>query len=143
MKFKEFGVKNSTLTNIEVDNYAKKLKLKYYIPHRMRDELVGKPKANECGIINTNVSSGKGFHYVCYFKKGNSKIYFDSFGMKPLIQIRKYLGKNILYSTFRIQKLEDTNCGQLALYVLYRLNQGKDFKDIIFELLEENKFEGV
>ena len=123
MKFRDFPVKNVTLTNLEIDDYTKKLKLKHYISHRMRDELIGKPKTNECGVINTDISSGKGFHYVCYFKKGNSKIYFDSFGLKPLIEIQRYLGKNILYSTFRIQKLEDTNCGKYSLYVLYRLNQ--------------------
>ena len=46
----------------------------------MRDELIGKPKTNECGIINTDVSLEEGFHYVCYFERGVSKIYFDSFG---------------------------------------------------------------
>ena len=143
MNFNKFPVKNSTLTNIEIDNYAKKLKLKHYMKHRMLDEIKGKAKENECGIINLDVSTGPGTHYVAYFKKGNDKIYFDSFGLKPPNEIINYLKSPILYQTFRIQKLEDTNCGKYCLYVLYRLNNGDDFKDIIFDLLEEHKFEGV
>jgi hypothetical protein len=143
MKFKDFPVPNTTLTNIEIDDWARKLNLKDYCPHRMRDELIGKAKENECGIINTDESSGKGFHYVAYFKRGNTKIYFDSFGLNPLIEVQRYLGINILCSDFRIQKLTDTNCGKYCLYVLYKLNNGNDFKDLILDLLEEQKFEGV
>ena len=142
MNFSDFPVKNTTLTNVEIDDYAKKLKLKHYIPHRMRDELIGTAQTNEWGIINTDVSRGKGFHYVAYFKKGNLKIYMDSFGIKPLIEVQRYLGKNILYQTFRIQQPDNTNCGKYCLYVLYRLNNGDDFKSIVFDLLEEHKFEG-
>ena len=143
MKFKDFPVPNSTLTNIEIDDWARKLNLKDYCPHRMLDEVKGKAKVNECGIINLDKSTGVGTHYVCYFKHGNNKIYFDSFGIKPPNEIINNLKSPILYQTFRIQKLKDTNCGRYCLYVLYRLNKGNDFKDIIFDLLEEHKFEGV
>ena len=68
MNFKNFPVNNSTLTNIEIDDYAKKLKLKHYVKHRMIDEIKGLAKENECGIINLDVSSGEGTHYKCYFK---------------------------------------------------------------------------
>ena len=76
MTFKNFPVKNTPLTNIEIDEYAEKLNLKYYMKHRMLDEVKGKAKVNECGIINLDVSAGAGTHYVCYFKKGNDKILF-------------------------------------------------------------------
>lgn len=137
-----FKIPNSALSNIQIDEYAQKLKLINFIGHRMRDELKGKPKTNECGIINTDVSSGEGFHYVCYFKKGDTKIYFDSFGLAPLIEIQRYLGKNILYSTFRIQKINESNCGKHCLYMLHRLNKGDNYVDIVFDLLNE-RGEGV
>ena|SRR5271165_376111 len=143
MKFEEFKVRNTTLTNIEIDNYAKKLKFKNYVKHRMLDEIKGEAKTNECGIINLDKSSGPGTHYVAYFKKGNSKYFFDSFGIKPPNEVVNYLKSPILYSTFRIQKLEDSNCGKLCLYVLFTLNNDDDFKDIIFDLMKEHKFEGV
>ena len=152
MTFKNFPVKSSPLTNIEIDDYAKKLNLKHYMKHRMLDEVKGKAKVNECGIINLDVSTGAGTHYVCHFKKGNNKIYFDSFGIKPPDKIVNYLKlqyeinnniKSILCSNFRIQKEKDTNCGKYCLYVSYQLQKGYDFKDIIFDLLEEHKFEGV
>ena len=110
ISFKQFPVKNTTLTNIEVEDYAKKLKIKNFTGCKMRDQVTGKPEMNECCIVNTDVSSGKGFHYVCYFKKSKFKCSFDSFGLKPLIEIQKYLGKGILYSTYRLQKVTDSNC---------------------------------
>src|SRR5271156_1929659 len=142
MTFKKFPVKGSALTNIEIDDYAKKLKLQHYMKHRMIDEIKGIAKVNECGIINLDVSTGAGTHYVCYFKRGNLKIYMDSFGIKPPNEIVNYLKSPILYSTFRIQQLNNTNCGKYCLYVLYRLNNGDDFKSVVFDLLEEHKFEG-
>src|SRR5271157_1119296 len=143
MRFKEFQIPNTTLTNIQIDEYANKLKIKHYIPHGMLDQVKGKAKTNECGIINLDKSSGPGTHYVGYFKKGNDKIYIDSFGLKPPIEIINYLKSPILYSTFRIQKLDESNCGKYCLFILYGLSKGDDFKDVIFSLLEERTTEGV
>ena len=137
-----FKIPNSALSNIEIEEYAKKFKIPHFIGHRMRDELIGKPKQNECGIVNTDVSSGDGFHYVCYFKHGANKIYFDSFGLPPLIEVQNYLEKKILYSTFRIQKMNESNCGKHCLYMLHRLSNNDDYIDIVFDLLNE-RGEGV
>ena len=143
MKFQKFPVKTTPLTNIEIDEYAKKLNLQHYIKHRMLDEVKSKAKVNECGIINLDVSSGAGTHYVCYFKKGNDKYYFDSYGIKPPDEIVNYLKSPILYSTFRIQQANETDCGKYCLYALYRLNNGDDFKALVFDLLSERKTEGL
>ena len=67
ISFKNFPVKNKTLTNLDINDYAKKLNIRHFIGHRMRDELVGKPKNNECCIVNCDLSSGNGTQYVCYF----------------------------------------------------------------------------
>ena len=109
----------------------------------MRDQLIGKTKINECGIVNTDISSGDGFHFVCYFKKGNFKCSFDSYGLEPLIEIQKYLKSPILYSTFRIQRLDETNCGRFSLFVLYLLSKGYKFQDIILHLLNERNGESI
>ena len=88
-----FKIPNSAISNIQIDEYAQKLKLINFIGHRMRDELKGKPKTNKCGIINTDLSSGEGFHDV---------------------------EKNLLYSTFRIQKINESNCVKHCLFMLHR-----------------------
>ncbi len=51
------GVKISTdiaLTNIDLENYAKKLKIPHFKGVYMRDEVkyLKKDRGNECGIIN-------------------------------------------------------------------------------------------
>ena len=46
----------------------------------MRDTLPEIPHHNECGIVNLNTSHQVGNHWVCYFKDGKQRIYFDSFG---------------------------------------------------------------
>ena len=102
MKFKDFPVPNTTLTNIEIDDWARKLELNNYVPHRMLDEIKSPAKVNECGVINLDASTGPGTHYVCYYKHGKTKIYFDSFGIKIPIEIINYLKSPILCSTFRI-----------------------------------------
>jgi len=135
--FKEFTVPSRILNSEEVNNYGKKLNIKYYKPHCMLDELVGKAKSRESGIVNLDKSSGPGTHYVCYYRFGNNKIFYDSFGLTPPIEIQKYLGENVLYQTFRLQKLNEVNCGKHCLYMLKMLSDGYKFTDIVLSLLKE------
>src|SRR5207245_3840281 len=107
----------------------------------MLDELVGKAKSRESRVVNLDKSSGPGTHYVCYYKNGNTRIFYDSFGLTPPIEIQKYLGKNILYQTFRLKKLNEVNCGKHCLYMLKMLSDGYIFTYIFFFLF--NLFDGV
>jgi hypothetical protein len=101
----------------------------------MRDTLPNKIKAKECGIVNLDSIKNEGTHWVRYYKDKNKKYYFDSFGLDPPNEIQDYLGEDILIllSTFQIQELG--YCGHLRLYVLYKLNKGETFLDIILNLL--------
>ena len=40
-------------------------------------------KLNECGILNLDSSSDDGKHWFIWFKTGNDKFYFDSYGVQP------------------------------------------------------------
>ena len=123
------------MTNVEVLKKARSLKLpnfKYF----MRDELSGKkPLWKECGVINLDKSTGPGTHYVCYWKNGEDKFYMDSFGVLPCKELIEYLGRPILYSTFQIQDLQDTNCSELCLHLLSEMNKGKKFPDVILSMI--------
>jgi hypothetical protein len=114
---------------------AKELKIKNFRGVFMRDTLPNKIKANECGIVNLDSIKNEGTHWVCYYKGKNEKYYFDSFGLDPPNEIQDYLGEDILLSTFQIQELGTNYCGHLCLYVLYELNKGETFLDIILNLL--------
>jgi len=105
----------------------------------MRDQLNFRPLRNECGIINLNTNSQPGSHWVCWFKRGKEKYYFDSFGVKAPKEIIEYLKPPIIYSECQIQQFNDTNCGQWCLYVLNELNRKRLFSDVVLNLINDDR----
>ena len=124
-------------TNIELEQEATRLKLKNFRGVFMRDELKFKPLNRECGILNLDSSKNDGSHWVAWFKDKDNKIYFDSFGVQPPLELIKYLKSPILYNTFQIQQYNDTNCGEWCLHVLNELNKGRNYFDIILEIVND------
>lgn len=104
----------------------------------MRDTLPIEKYNNECGIVNLDDNTGNGTHWVAYYFDGKQKIYFDSFGLDPPVELKQYLGPappGILTQTFQLQDYGDVICGHLCLHVLYELSKNKMFKDIILNLI--------
>lgn len=102
----------------------------------------GQPHDFECGIINLGSLFSDGTHWTCYVKKGDNKIYFDSFGdSPPPKELVNYLGgTNLLYETRRIQEYNDPPiCGHLCLEVLRRYSNGEKWESIMNKL-SENKY---
>src|SRR5271156_6114467 len=96
--------KGTSDTNL--DKMAKDLEIKNYRGCYMRNTLPDKPLENECGIINCQSDiEGNGTHWQCWYKNGETKIFFDSFGTSPSTELVNYLGHGILSSTFQIQRL--------------------------------------
>ena len=127
---------NKPLSNFELIDSAKQLKIKCFRNVYLRDELPKKPYKKECGIINLADSDDmKGTHWVCYYKS-EKVLYFDSYGIQPPIEIIDYLGKVIEYNTFQIQHFNQVICGHLCLYVLSKLYKKESFNDIIFSLIK-------
>ena len=118
------------LTNYDVNMYAKQLKIKNYRGNYMRDTLPKEIRTRECAIINLDSIKNPGTHYVCYWKQGNIRIYFDSFGLPPAQEIIKYLGKSIQYNCTEIQERESVICGHYCLYVLKCLSNGMTFQEV-------------
>lgn len=102
------------------------IKFSQNIPHFrgvfMLDSLPKIPNKIECGIINLDVSTGPGTHWVAYFKNNAVKEYFDSFGnLQPPLEVMKYLGRNINYNYNQHQNFNTFNCGHLCLKFLYEI----------------------
>ena len=137
-----FGINipDKTLTNFDLIHYAEKLD----IPIRgifMRDSLPAKPKRDETAIVNLNRSDQRGSHWVCYYKKGLNRIYFDSFGQITPIEIQKYLKRKkeqglgvIKRNTDIVQPINTRICGHLCLFVLKALSSGWSFQQILNRL---------
>lgn len=134
---------NKPLSNLELMDAVKSLKIPNFKGVFMRNELVSRPKKNECGILNLDdndnlndqygTSTGSGTHWVCWWKKGKVKYYFDSYGVQPPTELIEYLGC-LVYNTTQIQKAGTVICGHLCLYVLKKLSEGDSLENIINNL---------
>lgn len=128
-------------TNIQLENVAKKLKFKNFRGVVMRDQLKHlKQFSMECGILGSKKSNEDSMHWTCWYKNGQNKYYFDSFGLTPTKEIIKYMKSPIIYSTFQIQQFNEANCGEWCIYVLNNLNNGEEYTDIILDLINNKTY---
>ena len=116
---------HKALTNFELINAIQKLQLPNCRGIFMRDSLPKNPYKNENGILNLDDKYGNGTHWVAWFKSGQIKYYFDSYGVQPPLELKNYLGTPIYYSTEQIQPKGTMICGHLCLYILKRLSKLK------------------
>lgn len=80
----------------------------------------GGPRKNESFIVNLQTIQEPGSHWVAVKKRGDTAIYFDSFGnLKPPLELQRYLNKcKILYNHDVFQQYDTYNCGHLCLEFL-------------------------
>ena len=121
---------NKPLSNFELEDAAKKLKIPCFRGVFLLDTLPKKPNNKECGIVNFDKSGGPGTHWVAWYKNGENKIYFDSYGVQPPTEVINYLGKSISYNTDQVQPRGQVFCGHLCLYVLKELSEGHRLQNI-------------
>lgn len=131
---KRFGV--HTTNNIQLLNWGKILKLKN-LQVLMIDEIKNCNKTLPINIIvNIQTTDQKGIHWSCFHQsKKGKKYWFDSYGLDPQKEIIETFGIPILSNTFIIQDFTSSYCGQISLYVLYRLNQNDDYAKLLLSLL--------
>ena len=132
------------LNTDDIVRLAKELKIDNFEGVKMRDELKGKSKRNECGIINLNTSYESGSHWTCFYHDSNNdRYYFDSFGEPPPVELLKYLKSDsefdqdlptIKRNSITVQHDESSECGSLCLFVLKQLCESMSFPDIIIFL---------
>ena len=94
-----------------------------------------KPNKKKCGILNFNKSGGPGTHWFAWYKKGRTKIYFDSYGVQPAIEVVDYLGSPIRYNTDQLEPAGQVFCGHLCLNVLKELGAGQKFQNVLNNLI--------
>jgi hypothetical protein len=119
---------NEPLSNFQLIDAVKKLKIKNFRGVFIRTDLPKKPRKKECGIMNLDgdlTDETKGTHWVAWAVKNNKnqseKIYFDSFGIQPPLELINYLREkpgDIEYCTDQIQELNTVICGHLCLQFL-------------------------
>ena len=142
---KKYGT--GTTNNFQLIKWAKDLKIPNF-HYAMRDEIPKLPiqRLPLNAIVNIHSSKEKGVHHsglhITPSRHASGKlvspkvIFFDSYALPPTEEIKK-LTKNFIdrdSNTFKFQDFGTSYCGQITLYVLYKLSQGEDFIDILLSL---------
>ena len=142
-----YGV--DTTNNFQLLYWAKQLKLKNFCV-LMKDEIKDidfKPNLNL--ITNIECSDKSGAHWSAFhkgakftaFDKAFNHFWYDSYGRPPDQEIIDKFGQgSIIASDDQNQKFGTRCCGQLALYFLYRINNGDPFDKIISELKNADRY---
>ena len=131
ISIKNVILQNKPLSNFDLEDAARKLKIPSFRGDFLLDTLPRKPNKKECGIVNFDKSGIPGTHRVGWYKNGKTKIYFDSYGVQPPLEVIKYLGSLIHYNTDQLQSAGEVFCGHLCLYVLKELSAGQQFQNIL------------
>jgi hypothetical protein len=109
----------------------------------MRDELSKLSKDKQSAnlrlpisiIVNLEDSSQRGSHWCLLFADDKQKIYYSSFGDPPPVEAIQFLksldDRKIMSSDTQIQSFGTSHCGELCMHILYHLNKGVNFEDII------------
>ena len=127
------------LSNFDIIEKCKQLNIQNFKCVLARDELTGTASNNESLIFNLDDSKGPGNHWICIYNKNGKCLYFDSYGFVPPIEAENYCkGKENYYNTFKIQASNEIICGHYCIYVLYQLNNGRLFSDVLNELYKIN-----
>ena len=124
---------NKPLSNFMLEDAAKRLKIPSFRGVFLLDRLPKKPNKKECGIVNFHKSGGLGTLWVAWYENDKTKIYFDSYVVQPLIEV-KYLGSQIHYNMDQLQPAGQVFCGHLCLYVLKELSGGHKFQKVLNKL---------
>lgn len=117
------------------------------------DMLPKKMRKFESGIINLDLSTGPGTHWVAYYNDPHNNFveYFDSFGdykynnipLKDVIipaNIFRYLrssNKEVRYNSSFLQKPTSDRCGYFSMAYIKKRNRGHLPWDILYSLTQE------
>ena len=94
-----------------------------------------------CFIVNTDVTGGRGKHWVAFFHLSSRSIeFFDSFGRKPasLGFHLPYIQRKV-HNPIQIQGNDSNVCGQYCIYYLVQRAHGHSMKDIIAHLKSKSR----
>ena len=98
-----------------------------------------KPVDMKAYIVNTDISTDPGEHWVAIYFRGNQAIYFDSYGMSPEKEYTlPFIERNSshwIQNTEMLQSPWSRTCGVWCIYIIQQLNKGLDLKTAIHEHL--------
>ena len=102
-----------------------------------RNQLPLNEKKNHCLIVNSDVSSLKGTHWLAIHVCNNSVYIFDPLGWLVNRHIcSAYQSFNIFYNDVQFQNINSSYCGEHCVYFLYN-NIGADNDSVALEFINK------
>lgn len=122
------------MNELEIAKYlsADKYISKFFRGVFARDELVENDRGEGLYIINTDISTGPGKHWVCLFLSDETE-YFDSLGLAP-VEVKAFLDNRLEPYVFSSQRLQGPNsdvCGDYCILYAYFRCRGWMLEDFI------------
>ena len=87
-----------------------------------------------CFVVNHDVSTKPGSHWVAIFIAPKKCYYFNAYGGGPNLHVRKYLKKHYPHfeiNKVRIQGLLASTCGHYCVYFCQMACRGQTMEDIL------------
>ena len=143
-----FGLQlpNRALSNFDILKYVGHLGIPHFRGVFMKDTLPNIPLVNECGIVDFNATFEPESHWVAYYKTGDLRIHFDSYGQITLYEMQRYLkkpdemDKQVIQRNTDIVQVPGTyTSGHLCLYILKSLSHSSSFRDGLNSLTQKVK----
>ncbi|KAL4090137.1 hypothetical protein QTP88_025036 [Uroleucon formosanum] len=97
------------LYDYEIIKYADMLKIPHFIGVFARDKLPRRAKHQELAVVNLDIETGTGTHWVAYKKIGKKVKYYDSFGSYELKEIETVIKHLLSESEDTFQLKANTN----------------------------------
>ena len=101
-----------SISDFDIDEYFGKR------VHYPRDMLPKRLNDDDFLIINTDLHTGKGLHYVALKNENGYTMYIDSFGAAPLpeaLKLARTKKDEIIYNIYRIQDFNSNFCGLFCI----------------------------
>ena len=110
---KQHNLKNKSTSNIEINKVNPDV------------EVITKSQPIRTNKTIINLDDEKGTHWTLLI----DGFYFDAFGVSPPREV-----KCDLYSTYQIQKVNESYCAAYCLYIVYLMESGITFKQAVLNL---------
>ena len=138
----KFNLKNEAMSTTDIETVLKQLKL-----DGKTSVVSGLGKKYK--ILNLDNNTGS--HWVLLVDdpfmgsaRGGAQVgqyYFDSFGVQPPVGTSSENSKDITYSTYQVQLIDEKYCGAYCLYIIYLIEKEKlSFQQAVWKLYKERRW---
>ena len=123
------------MNELQIVNYlnSDRYTSKHFVGVFARDEIIKQILKPGLYVVNTDISSGPGIHWVCIYVNSNQVDYFDSLGLPPdnFLNFLRRQKKKYLYSTKQLQSTQSDVCGDYCILYAYFKCRGYSLLDFV------------